>query len=421
MTVVLGKLYNPSSDVLNENCTLQTRSNLVRSINSEHNRAIPEERAEHIAGRSITDTWFSNFDMAINRAYTEVISWSSNVYHLPKCIASKYFFDILASLYSLCTLESSKIKCTFMLIGVYCQIILQKTHRPNSATIRKNREAKILQHDHRFRAKYVAPRSGWVPSFCNLMSFGKTRAAMRLLANPDNISPVMSLDQEIGGQTVKYKLKELHPRGDSLKYIAVLRHPLRKAVSMTMTNLPQLKMQNCDTPANAFDNTGRHNGHRGRDKFLVACPINVSPGPAIYKMPDTLGCEKGDVRMRKAPCFTMGSTHNRSEAHRQGPGAIYNLDKLYNNGKERPIAHSFGVALPLPGAKKSDVNYYGLPDNRVTERRAPAYTFGGKGDQTEKWHSPGPIYLPKLPPGGRHFTMGMRTNPCTNVLITRND
>ncbi|KAI0988952.1 hypothetical protein GJ496_007309 [Pomphorhynchus laevis] len=58
------------------------------------------------------------------------------------------------------------------------------------------------------------------------MSLGKTRAAMRILANHDNISPVMSLDQEIGGQTVKDKLKEHHPRGNSLNDIAVFRHHL---------------------------------------------------------------------------------------------------------------------------------------------------------------------------------------------------
>ncbi|KAI0980617.1 hypothetical protein GJ496_009623 [Pomphorhynchus laevis] len=160
-------MHNASSDVPSENCTLQTGSNLVCSVDSVYNRAIPEEGAEHLTDRSIP------------------------------------------------TFDSSKIKCTFMLIGVHCQIILQKTPRPNSATIRKN----ITR---RLRVKYVAPRSCWVPSFCNLMSLGKTRAAMRLLANPDKISPVMSLDQEIGGgQTVKDKLKELNFRGDSLNDIAV--------------------------------------------------------------------------------------------------------------------------------------------------------------------------------------------------------
>ncbi|KAI0982652.1 hypothetical protein GJ496_006446 [Pomphorhynchus laevis] len=95
MAVVRDKLHNASSDVPKENCTLQPPLNLVCSVDSVYNRAIPEERAEHLADRSC-----------------------------------------------------------------------------------------------------------WVPSFCNLMSLGKTLDAMRFLANPDNISPVMSLDQEIGGMTV---------------------------------------------------------------------------------------------------------------------------------------------------------------------------------------------------------------------------
>ncbi|KAI0988953.1 hypothetical protein GJ496_007310 [Pomphorhynchus laevis] len=89
-------------------------------MDSVYNRAIPVERAEYLAYQSITDIWFSNIGMTINRAYTEVISWSSNVYHLPKYNASK---DFVNSRLRVCTPFALQI---------------QKTTRFNSATIRNN-------------------------------------------------------------------------------------------------------------------------------------------------------------------------------------------------------------------------------------------------------------------------------------------
>ncbi|XP_046332712.1 outer dense fiber protein 3-like isoform X1 [Haliotis rufescens] len=124
---------------------------------------------------------------------------------------------------------------------------------------------------------------------------------------------------------------------------------------------------------------------------VTSTPRDGVMAETAYSLPSTLGIERHDPRMRRAPAYSFGSRYLQFKD--DSPGPAYNVDsRVTKYGREREKGVTMaGRPSPRPVANISPGPIYrtdslGSPRNK----RAPCYSFGRRSFPNFDGANPGP-------------------------------
>lgn len=129
------------------------------------------------------------------------------------------------------------------------------------------------------------------------------------------------------------------------------------------------------------------NGHR--KKIMIGAEY-TGPGPAKYKLPDTVGTKQVDVTKRSSPSFTFGSRYFLDKNF--SPGPAYSIESAFTSkGRSVAPSYSFGGRVKTPKRWVSPgPGAYDTDRKPVKEANAPAYSLSPRTGLRKVDVTPGP-------------------------------
>lgn len=102
-----------------------------------------------------------------------------------------------------------------------------------------------------------------------------------------------------------------------------------------------------------------------------------SPGPK-YNAPTTVGYEKCDVRLPRAPAYSLGQLLREQHKSLQVPGPKYNLSNITRHGTIKMTGASLASSRPIgrPVPSPGPAAYNTVPCMPVTMATMPMYSIG---------------------------------------------
>ncbi|XP_014281340.1 ciliary microtubule associated protein 1A [Halyomorpha halys] len=118
----------------------------------------------------------------------------------------------------------------------------------------------------------------------------------------------------------------------------------------------------------------------------ISCKF-ITPGPGHYEYRPSFGYVGHDPTRKRAPGFSFGRRLTIPKK-RFGPGPKYNLRNFTPEGKEKPIAHSFGIKRPLPAKEPSPGPADYIDQTLYLAKKSPRATIYGRRENQKVLETP---------------------------------